>query len=96
MSSIRVRLADMTSIVAVHGIGAEPIRTWVANDVQWLSDAVMLPRDLPNSRIMCFGYESEWLGKTTIKQRLPNVADTLLQALKSRRKVRNADTLSLV
>ena len=76
-----------TSVIAVHGIGAHPDRTWTVGDVNWLKDHRMLPRVIPNSRILRFGYESQWLGKEAIQQRLPLVADQLLRNIMAFRKV---------
>jgi hypothetical protein len=75
------------SVVAVHGIGAHPERTWTSNGVNWLSEPHMLPAALPSSRILTFGYASEWLGKEAINQRLPLVAEQLLRSLISLRHV---------
>ncbi len=47
----------------------------------------MLPRAIPNSRVLRFGYESQWLGKDAIQQRLSLVADQLLRGLMESRKV---------
>jgi len=77
----------MYSVLAVHGIGAHPDRTWTFGDVNWLKDEHMLPRAIPNSRILRFGYESQWLGKDAIQQRLSLVADQLLRGLMESRKV---------
>ena len=46
-------------IVAVHGLGGHPTRPWTTHDgVCWLRD--FLPRDseLPNSRVLVYGYSS--------------------------------------
>lgn len=75
------------SVVAVHGLGAHPDYTWTAGDVNWLRDEHMLPREIPNSRILRFGYESRWLGKEAIQQKLPLVADQLLRNMMASRKV---------
>ena len=74
-------------MVAVHGIGAHPAAGWVANQVNWLKDEHMLPGAIPTSRILQFGYASQWLGKEAIQQRLPLVADQLLRSLIGVRKV---------
>ncbi|KAL8937621.1 MAG: hypothetical protein Q9216_004336 [Gyalolechia sp. 2 TL-2023] len=76
----------MFSVVAVHGIGAHPDRTWISSHVNWLKDEHMLPAAIPNSRILRFGYESQWLGKDAIQQRLSSVAEQLLRGLMESRK----------
>ncbi|KAI1176507.1 hypothetical protein F4777DRAFT_546544 [Nemania sp. FL0916] len=52
-------------IVAIHGIGAHPDLTWIgrgphSETVHWLRDPKMLPKSVPNARIMRFGYQSGW------------------------------------
>ena len=74
-------------MVAVHGFGANPDWTWVASNVNWLKDEHMLPHAIPNTRILRFGYESQWLGKDAIQQRLPLIADQLLHGLMLARQV---------
>ena len=55
---------DVVDIVAVHGPGGDSITSWTFNQgdgkraVNWLTDDDMLPRILPNARIMRFGYPS--------------------------------------
>ena len=86
---------DNCSIIAVHGIGAHPDRTWTMQNsdgewVNWLMNAEMLPRKLPNARIMRFGYRSEWFGPVdaeTKKTLVPDVAELLLTGLKHCRDV---------
>lgn len=41
----------------------------------------MLPKAIPNTRTLQFGYESQWFGHEAIQQRLPLVADQLLHGL---------------
>ncbi|KAI0882946.1 uncharacterized protein GGS22DRAFT_169128 [Annulohypoxylon maeteangense] len=74
-------------IVAVHGIGVNPIKTWVfkENNVNWLSHETMLPAAIPNARIMAFGYASYWFGDEAVKLTLDGVARKLLMALGSAR-----------
>jgi len=71
----------LCSVVAVHDIGAEPDCTWMANGINWLKDGSMLPHDIPNARIMRFGYEPQWLSVDSVQQRLSLVADQLLHSL---------------
>lgn len=54
--------------------------------VNWLKDVHMLPHAVPHTRILSFAYESQWLGKDSINQRLPLVAQHLLKSLIEQRK----------
>jgi hypothetical protein len=52
---------NLTDIVAVHGLNGHYERTWTAERedgvrVNWLKD--LLPRKLPNTRILSFSYNS--------------------------------------
>ena len=76
-------------IVAVHGLGAEPEKTWLGNlnhsaeesqATNWLSDSTMLPSVMQNLRISTFNYESKWLGEGPV-QKLPSLAEQLLSLL---------------
>ena len=80
------------SIVAVHGLGADPKWTWIANEggvkeVNWLAD--LLPKELSDAgikaRIMTFGYESQW-HKHPPKTRRTICSEELLAALSNERK----------
>jgi hypothetical protein len=76
------------SIVAVHGIGADPYYSWVTQQVHWLENLEMLPQQFPAARIMSFGYESQWFGEGAIKVSLKSVAGDLVADLHEVRKVR--------
>jgi len=82
-------------IIAVHGLGAIPEFTWKAKEtgVNWLSDSRMLPPAVPEARIMRFGYDSLWLGKTPVRTRLGIIADKLLLHLGKERDVSMATIL---
>ncbi|KAM3470249.1 hypothetical protein MY5147_006516 [Beauveria neobassiana] len=44
-------------IVALHGLNGHREKTWTAsNGVHWLRD--LLPEDLPQARILCWGYDA--------------------------------------
>jgi hypothetical protein len=80
-------------IIAVHGLGANPDWAWIGKrevgngeeHIKWLSDKNMLPAKLPDSRIMTFNYESNWLLGAP-KQRRSLCGVQLLTALDSKRK----------
>ena len=86
---------DLYSIVAVHGIGAHPERTWtMKNDegkyINWLADDEMLPSKLSNARVMRFGYRSEWFGPENVETKktfVPDIARMLLKELEHCREV---------
>jgi hypothetical protein len=60
--------------------------------VNWLSDPAMLPKVVPNARIMRYGYKSQWFGPNAIKQNSSRVAHRLLIALKRARKVKQRNS----
>ncbi|KAL6408559.1 hypothetical protein AUP68_08419 [Ilyonectria robusta] len=50
--------ADLVDIVAVHGLGGDAFATWQDGNGQlWLRD--FLPFQIPNARIMSYGYHSK-------------------------------------
>jgi hypothetical protein len=71
------------SLVAVHGIKGHPYKTWThPNGEKWLED--YLPKDMPNTRIMTFGYNSRVF--TSSKGYVTDYAEQLLQHLISVRR----------
>ncbi|QGA22347.1 hypothetical protein EYB26_010063 [Talaromyces marneffei] len=47
----------VVDIVAVHGLNGHRDKTWTAaNGVNWLSN--LLPTDIPNARVFCWGYDA--------------------------------------
>ena len=76
-------------MVAVHGLGAVPLITWneKRSGVNWLKDDHMLPGKLPQARIMTFGYDSIYISKNPVRTSVQNIANKLLEALNSCRKV---------
>jgi hypothetical protein len=77
------------SIVAVHGLGANPNQAWIRKvaegKVNWLADQNMLPAKIPYARIMTFNYESKW-HMDAPKQRRHLCAIQLLTALDNKRR----------
>jgi hypothetical protein len=74
-------------IVAVHGLGAIPEISWKdsRSGVTWISHEAMLPKMIPDARILRFGYDSLWLGKEAIRTRLDTIARSLLLELSRER-----------
>jgi hypothetical protein len=54
----------------------------------------MLPAAVPNARIMRFGYQSAWFGEDVIRTDVVAVANSLLAALRDKRKVSDAHRFS--
>ncbi|KAK4160854.1 hypothetical protein QBC43DRAFT_244760 [Cladorrhinum sp. PSN259] len=85
---------DAIDIVAIHGIGAHPDRTWTGRGpadkrVNWLKDPDMLPKAVPTARIMRFGYESTWFGSDKVEPKktyVSDVAEMLLKQLELNRR----------
>ena len=69
------------SIVAIHGIGANPEEMWNGRldngvgKINWLTDLTMLPGLVPAARIMRFGYESQWFGDQEVNTKITYVDD---------------------
>jgi hypothetical protein len=94
------------SIVAVHGLGANPAYAWVwltknnppggqeypKMPLNWLKE--LLPAEL-SCRVMAFNYDSKWFLDAP-QQRLSNISDTLLDSLRNiREKVAHFSQLSV-
>ena len=74
----------LPSIVAVHGLNGDPINTWTSRKTNafWLKD--FLPYDVPNARVMTFGYNADAaFGNTTAE--IVDHAKSLLSSLVDRR-----------
>ncbi|OBT38924.1 hypothetical protein VE00_10715 [Pseudogymnoascus sp. WSF 3629] len=74
-------------IVAVHGFGANPNYAWTADvgskvRFSWLEH--LLPKEVPNSRIMTFSFQSNWLLHAP-KTRTTLCATALVEALRNKR-----------
>jgi hypothetical protein len=81
----------LPSIVAVHGLGAHPEHTWSgkaaagsghSDKVHLLKNLLML--DFPESRILSFAYNSDWLIDAPVKTAQP-IASKLIEELKQTR-----------
>lgn len=68
------------SIVAVHGLNGHRDKTWtVANGTHWLRD--LLPADIPNARVFCWGYDANTHGDRVSCQYLYDHATQLVSDL---------------
>ena len=72
------------SIVAIHGLGGDWKETWTADNGRlWLRD--FLPLQLPNARIMSYGYDSGTFF-TQSTENITDIAATLLAMLRTKRR----------
>lgn len=70
----------VVDIVAVHGLNGHRDKTWTAaNGVHWLRD--LLPNDIQNARIFCWGYDANTHGKRLNCQYLYDHAIALVSDL---------------
>jgi hypothetical protein len=69
-----------SSIVAIHGLNGHRDKTWTAaNGVHWLRD--LLPTDIPNVRVFCWGYDANTHGERVSCQYLYDHAGQLVSDL---------------
>ncbi|KAF8526934.1 hypothetical protein BU17DRAFT_82396 [Hysterangium stoloniferum] len=60
--------SPVVDIVAIHGLDGDRERSWTAeNDTLWLRD--FLPDDVPNARILTYGYDSATRGRMQLSDR---------------------------
>ena len=87
----RTKPTDKYSIIAIHGLNGDPIKTWTTegSEKMWLKDPDLLPFNLKNSRILTYGYNAmvtAVLGKTS-SDRILQHAHTLVAQLVADREV---------
>lgn len=77
------KVPTVLDIVAVHGLGGHPYKTWTEGQNLWLRD--FLPKVVPDARVFTFGYNSAVaFGGTASK--VDDFATTLLERLLQKRK----------
>ncbi|KAH0492276.1 hypothetical protein TgHK011_007237 [Trichoderma gracile] len=79
--------SDAVDIVAIHGLNGHYKNTWIDEKTgcNWLSDKSCLPKDIPNARILSFGYNSvTYFSRSNTDIR--DFASTLLAALRAKRR----------
>ena len=82
----QITASDRTSLVFVHGLGGHLYNTWSKNGIFWPRD--LLSRDVPNVRIIVFGYDSDvvrFFGRVSRNQ-IRDHARTLVADLRRCRK----------
>lgn len=85
-------LTSNNSIVAVHGLNGDASTTWTSNKgkICWLNDKDLLPKYLPNARILTWGYNANVMstkGRNTSADRVLQHAHTLIAQLVADREV---------
>jgi predicted alpha/beta-fold hydrolase len=76
----------VVDIVALHGLNGHWNDTWTSpiSGANWLKDEGFLPTQVPNARIMSYGYNSSVFG-TTAEADINSFAEQLLNQLQGRR-----------
>lgn len=85
--------ANVVDVVAIHGLGGHYLHTWTATDAKgnpsvWLRG--FLPHQLPNARIMSYGYDSTVQFNKSVAG-ISDFATQLLEDLRSWRKSREEE-----
>jgi hypothetical protein len=75
---------DFLSIVAVHGLAGHYKTSWEDGGKLWLHDPGFLPSQVPNTRIMSFGYKSSATVTGSVTD-IEDVAHSLLNRLNDAR-----------
>ena len=88
----------MNSVVAVHGLHGHPRLSWTSaaseqNPCMWLQD--LLPKHMPNARIMTYGYNSDSDGENALlsTKGLDYAAAKLLESLAEKRLDRQVNAM---
>jgi hypothetical protein len=87
-----VNLPFHSSIVAVHGLNGDALKTWTSEPekICWLSHPDFLPKYVKNARVLSWGYNaniSSLTGATPSSDRILQHAQTLVAQLHADRDV---------
>ena len=77
--------ANQSSIVFLHGLNGDRVRTWTKDGIFWPRD--LLPQKLPQCRTMTFGYNAD-LGLSSSTLSIRDFAVSLLSGLRDERQGR--------
>jgi hypothetical protein len=85
-------LSILSSIVAVHGLNGNAIKTWTSEpeNICWLSHRDLLPKYVQRARVLVWGYNadiSSLTGEATSSDRILQHAHTLIAELRADREV---------
>ena len=85
------RSSNLSSVVAVHGLNGDALKTWTTDKTNkfWLGDTDILPADLKRCRILTFSYNATvaaLFGRTS-SDRILQHAQTLIAELVADRDV---------
>ncbi|KAI1635977.1 hypothetical protein F4809DRAFT_650828 [Biscogniauxia mediterranea] len=86
----------IVDIVAIHGLNGHREKTWTAkNGVHWLRD--LLPTDLPQARICCWGYDANVYSTASLsKLLLYDHARALVSDLSRKRKLTDSSRRPII
>ena len=73
----------LIDLIAVHGLKGDYLKSWTADNRNWLKD--FLPEQVPNARIMSYGYNSMVMFTKSIST-YDDFARDLLSRLENKRK----------
>lgn len=82
IQTLRCDADEDCSIIAIHGLNAHSTRTWIseASNISWLFDKNLLPRSIPNARVLTWGYNPNFsnLEPHDFSRRILQYAETLV------------------
>ena len=83
---------EYISIVFVHGLPGDATETWTTSGICWPKD--LLPQDIPDARVMTFGYSTLVYEETPLLIR--DLGKILLETLSINRRYVGATTRPLI